>query len=103
MHFMEWFIGLLLFGLSRAPGPTPDHLLWAANLSTQYGFQRFDREINKNWLVHQGLVFLTPERIAIYQLNQKPQRVSLSPRDASGGAGNFYLQVEILDVRDGHE
>jgi hypothetical protein len=100
---MLWLIGLLLFGASAEPVSPPGEPLWTANLAQEYGFQRFDREINKNWLAQQGLVFLSPERVAIYQLNQKPERVKLSPRDASGGAGNFYLQVEILDIHDGHE
>ncbi len=100
---MPWLIGLLFFGLSAEPAPLPGQPLWTANLAKQYGFQRFDREINKNWLAYQGLVFLSPERIAIYQLNRKTERVSLSSRDASGGGGNFYLQVEVLDIRDGHE
>jgi hypothetical protein len=84
-------------------GPPAAQPLWTANLAQEYGFQKFDREINKNWLAHQGLAFLSPELIAVYQLNQKPERVRLSPRDESGGAGNFYLQVEILDIHDGHE
>ncbi|HXB22590.1 MAG TPA: hypothetical protein VNV88_14485, partial [Candidatus Solibacter sp.] len=77
--------------------------LWTANLYKDYGFQRFDREIRANWLGNQGLAFLSAGRIAVYQVNQKAERVKLGPRDASGGAGNFYLQLEILDSRDGHE
>jgi hypothetical protein len=100
---MAWLIGLLVFGLGGGPDSPSAQQLWAANLTTQYGFQKFDREINRNWLAQQGLAFLSPERIVVYQVNQKPQRMPLAARDITGGAGNFYIQLEILDVRDGHE
>lgn len=103
---MHWLIGLLLFGFAGGSAEAPrlsDKARWTANLTEDFGFERFDREINKNWLPYQGVVFLSPERIAVYQLNRKPERIKLSPRNDSGGAGNFYLQVEILDVGDGHE
>ena len=104
---MMWLVALLNFGSgsgSSANAGSPSvEPLWTANLSEDYGFQRFDRDIRTNWVGNQGLAFLSAERIAVYQVNQKPERVKLGPRDASGGAGNFYLQVEILDSRDGHE
>ena len=103
---MHWLVGILLFALAGSSTEAPslsDKPLWTANLTEDFGFERFDREINKNWLPYQGVVFLSPERIAVYQLNRRSERVKLSPRNESGGAGNFYLQIEILNVRDGHE
>ncbi len=102
---MHWLVGILLLGLAggaQAPNP-PDKALWTANLTEDFGFERFDREVNKNWLPYQGVVFLSSERIAVYQLNRRSERVKLSPRNESGGAGNFYLQVAIFSIRDGHE
>jgi hypothetical protein len=50
---MLWLIGLLLFGASAEPVSPPGEPLWTANLAQEYGFQRFDREVNKNWLAQQ--------------------------------------------------
>jgi hypothetical protein len=50
----------------------------------------------------QGLVFLTPERLLIYQVNPASARVKLAPRGSSGGAGNFVLILKVLNARDGN-
>ena len=47
-------------------------------------------------------MFLTPQQIAVYQVSKRPGSASLGARDTSGGAGNFFLDVKILDAHDGH-
>jgi len=47
-------------------------------------------------------VFLTPERLLIYQVNPASARVKLAPRGSSGGAGNFVLMLKVLNARDGN-
>jgi hypothetical protein len=50
----------------------------------------------------QGLVFLTPDRLLIYQVNPASTRVKLAPRGSSGGAGNFVLILKVLNAQDGN-
>src|SRR5258708_8827626 len=50
-----------------------------------------------------GVVFLGIDRVAIYQVNRAAQQGALKGRNSSGGSGNFLLNLEVLDVRDGHE
>ena len=76
---------------------------WKINLTEKYGLQAFDRTINFRWTLHQGVVFLSPERILVYQVNRSRAPVKLSGRDASGGSGNFILQIKLLSTRDGSQ
>jgi hypothetical protein len=39
----------------------------------------------------------------VYQVNRSRVRTELSPRDASGGSGNFILEIKILNAADGSE
>lgn len=75
---------------------------WKINLHDQYHYGNFDRELARNWSSQQGVVFLTPEEIAVYQVNKRHRSARLGARDTSGGAGNFFLDVKIFDVHDGH-
>src|SRR5215831_15780575 len=75
---------------------------WESDIEKRYAFQTFDRPIRALWMKQQGLVFLTPERLLIYQVNPASARVKLAPRGSSGGAGNFVLILKILNARDGN-
>ncbi|HLY99514.1 MAG TPA: hypothetical protein VKT33_10685 [Candidatus Angelobacter sp.] len=75
---------------------------WSIRLTGEGGIQSFERASLGIWSAQQGVVFLTPERLLIYQVNELA-KVRLGARGASGGGGNFVLAVRILDVRDGHE
>jgi len=48
------------------------------------------------------VVFITPDRLAVYQVNESASPKPLGRRDVNGGAGNFFLDLKILDARDGH-
>jgi len=76
---------------------------WATNLREAHGFQTFERPRTQLWYTQQGVAFITPDRLAVYQVNEKLAPAPLAGRDVSGGAGNFFLYVKILDAHDGHE
>jgi hypothetical protein len=76
---------------------------WKVDLRERYEFQAFDRTINAPWKVNQGVVFISPERILVYQVNRSRAPVKLAARDASGGSGNFVLEIRALDAQDGSD
>jgi hypothetical protein len=76
---------------------------WRIDLTQHYGFQAFDRTINFRWTLHQGMLFISPERVLVYQVNRSREKTKLAPRDASGGSGNFILEIKILNAADGTE
>ncbi len=76
---------------------------WKIDLTERYGFQAFDRTINFRWTLHQGVLFISPERLLVYQVNRSREKTRLAPRDASGGSGNFILEFKILNAADGSE
>lgn len=84
--------------LAQDSRPEPQ---WTVNLHESHGFQSFERAQSATWLKQQGLVFITPDRLAVYQVNQRLSPLPLAQRDAHGGAGNFFLDLKILDAHDG--
>jgi hypothetical protein len=92
-----WWGALLLLGSFTNE---PKSLLWETTLE-KHRLQSFDRNIRVPWMNSQGVLFLTPERILIYQVNRTAERARLAPRGSSGGAGNFFLDVRILQAQDG--
>ena len=76
---------------------------WKIDLLERYGFQAFDRTINFRWTLHQGVLFISPERVLVYQVNRSRGAAKLAARDASGGSGNFILEIKILNAKDGSE
>ena len=76
---------------------------WKIDIRERYQFQAFDRTINFRWTLHQGLLFISPERILVYQVNRSRGPAKLAARDASGGSGNFILEIRVLNAADGSE
>jgi len=76
---------------------------WRVDLRERYEFQAFDRTINFRWTLHQDVLFISPERVLVYQVNRTRGPAHLGPRDASGGSGNFTLAIRVLNVQDGKE
>ena len=100
-----WMKALVLFCLCwslRGAAQTPEPA-WKINITEKYGLQAFDRTINFRWTLHQGVLFISADRVLIYQVNRLRTPVKLSGRDASGGSGNFVLQIKVLDAKDGSE
>jgi hypothetical protein len=79
---------------------------WEVNLQTASGLRPFTsgiaRQIAPPWSKQQDVVFLSPDRVAVYQVNELPAPGDLSRRDPSGGAGNFFMDVRVFDAGDGH-
>jgi hypothetical protein len=82
------------------PKVEPD---WSINLKDRYGFEPFDRTISFRWTLYQNVIFISPERVLVYQVNRSHEPVKLGARDASGGVGNFVLDLRVLSTQDGHE
>src|SRR5882757_2115865 len=76
---------------------------WRVDLRERYEFQAFDRTVNFRWTLHQGVLFLSPDRLLVYQVNRSRGPAKLSARDASGGSGNFNLEIKVLNAQDGTE
>lgn len=76
---------------------------WKVDLRQRYEFQAFDRTINFRWTLHQDVIFLSPERLLVYQVNRLRGPARLAPRDASGGSGNFILEIKVLNAEDGKD
>lgn len=76
---------------------------WTVDLRQRYEFQAFDRTINFRWTLHQGVIFISPERVLVYQVNRSRGPAKLAARDASGGSGNFILEIRVLNALDGSE
>jgi hypothetical protein len=77
-------------------------LRWTVNLPESHGLQSFERPGFPQWLRQQGVVFITPDRLAVYQVNKRVSPTPLGRRDVNGGAGNFFLDLKILDAHNGH-
>ncbi|HEX2327137.1 MAG TPA: hypothetical protein VHN74_00325 [Candidatus Angelobacter sp.] len=89
---------LMLAGLCLAAKPSR----WSVDLQRQYGFQPFDRYVSSAWTGQQGVLFLTPEQVIVYQVNRLPEAPDLKARNAAGGSGSFIMELRVLSARDGH-
>jgi hypothetical protein len=86
------------YGRAESAEPT-----WRVDLRERYEFQAFDRTINFRWTLHQDVLFISPDRVLVYQVNRTRGPAKLAPRDASGGVGNFTLAIRVLNAQDGKE
>jgi hypothetical protein len=91
---------LPFFGGNGAKSPQE---LWEIHLADESDIQGFERPQNRTWLQQQGVVFFSPARLAIYQVNRRRKPAPLSRRSASGGSGNFVLLARILEANTGRE
>jgi len=101
----RWSLGLalLLACWATCANAKDNPPRWQINLKEKYGFESFDRPLVSTWTRQQDVVFLSPERVAVYQVSRARATAKLATRDASGGGGNYVLAVSILDARDGRE
>jgi hypothetical protein len=91
-------VALLLCTTFTGSVPPPR---WESNLEKRYALQDFNRAISAGWMKQQGIVFLTPAKILLYQVNRAAARPKLAQRGPSGGAGNFLLNVKVVNAQDG--
>ncbi|HEY6970237.1 MAG TPA: hypothetical protein VJA94_13605 [Candidatus Angelobacter sp.] len=88
---------------ANSPGtdsPPPVRVRWIVDLKKTLGYQDFSRPVSSSeaWKSQQGIAFLTPDELAIYQVTEN---VSLT--DQRSVAHSYSLHTVILDARDGHE
>ncbi|MGH9570455.1 MAG: hypothetical protein ACRD4F_12490, partial [Candidatus Angelobacter sp.] len=57
--------------------------------------------LSLTWTRQQNVIFLTPDRVALYQVEQLRNPAPLSKRNRTGGAGNFFIEFRVFDVHDG--
>jgi hypothetical protein len=93
-----WLAALWLVFCSAAPGDPA--LRWETKLKAA-GLSSFERGPGSLWTIQQGILFLTPERILLYQVNRTAEQAKLAPRGSSGGSGNFFLNIRVLNAQDG--
>jgi len=95
---------LILFSLfgsiaGRVPCAQP---IWAIDLDKTYHFQVFGVKKRENsWVSltnQQGVEFISPEVLAVYQVSEVDEPQALRQKDPSGGSGRYLLHVSILDV-----
>jgi hypothetical protein len=55
------------------------------------------------WKSQQGIVFVSPGIVAIYQVQENDQLPPVQSRDISGGAGKYIFKIVFLDADDGSE
>ena len=67
--------------------------LWRIDLRKTYGYRNFERAWFPMWQRQGGLAFVSPEILAVYQVIESKEPVPLGPRNRSGGAGNYSLQI----------
>jgi hypothetical protein len=96
-------IALLLVSLWSGSGVGQSHELWNLKLTGEGDLQSFERSGAGFWTTQQGLVFLTSERVLVYQVNETAKPAPLGKRRPSGGGGNFLLTARILDASTGHQ
>src|SRR4051812_35301938 len=84
-------VACLLPGLDALAGghAAPAEPKWKLDLKDKFDFQAFDRPISFRWTLHQDVVFLSPEKLLVYQVNRSHTLAQLAPRHVSGGGGNF--------------
>jgi hypothetical protein len=99
MTFTKHAVMALLFCAPAWCGGQP--LRWETSLAPAYGLESFDRQATAAWSNQQGVLFLEPDKIVLYQVNRTRALAKLGPRGAGGGAGNFLLNIKVLSTYNG--
>jgi hypothetical protein len=79
---------------------------WTVNFSRTYRFRPFGvppsgrRELYDRWRAEQGLVFISPDILAVYQVLEEPNPQPVMPRDLSGGGGRYRLKIVFLSIAE---
>jgi len=94
----SWLVALVFLFCSTAGEDTSPR--WETKLKTA-GLSSFERGPGSLWTLQQGILFLTPEKILLYQVNRTAEQAKLAPRGSTGGAGNFFLNIRLLNAQDG--
>ena len=98
----RWLVALVVLAghhavLAQEPRPA-----WTINLAEVDDYRRFDQVNPRQWTGQQGIRFITPDEIAVYQISRTNTLPPLKSRDDTGGAGSFFFRIAVLDAQDGH-
>jgi hypothetical protein len=91
---------------SNAPCRQP---VWATDLTSHFQFRPFGGPKHSRtstpakWKLQQGVMFVSPETLAIFQVIEGGGPPVLESRDPSGGGGRYSLLVVFFDAATGHE
>ena len=80
-----------------------DPELWKLKLTDEGGIETFERHGTGIWAFQQGVVFLTPDRLLIYQVRRTLTPSPQAKRDVTGGSGNYFIIARLFDAHTGHE
>ncbi len=97
-RYLIFLLALCCTAAAQTSRPQP---LWTVNVHEEHGLQDFERPSHRLWLRQQGIRFISPDWLAVYQVNKKRSPIPLAHRDVNGGAGNFFLDLKILDAKSG--
>jgi len=101
---------VLITFLTAAGGQTPcSQPVWGVDLASTYQFHDFDltkhprNHLPPVWTNQQGIEFVSPEVLAVYQVSEVNSLEPLRQKEESGGSGRYVLHVSFLDVTRGNE
>jgi len=109
MRRVSWFALLLLTITASATEHPCRGPVWTVDIAVKYGFRPFGvlkhprNSPPFQWRTAQGVVFTSPETLAIYQVLERDNLPPLEPRDMSGGGGRYTLRIVFLDRASGTE
>lgn len=101
---------ILAISLCTGGGQDPcPQLTWTADLTSTNQFQDFGQKKNpanqpaRPWTSQQGIEFISPQVLAVYQVSETDDPQPVGPKDPSGGSGRYQLHVSFVDVTNGKE
>jgi hypothetical protein len=107
-------IVIALFSLILFNGAISQHKVCSdsfvkVDLTEKFQFRRFGlprhprTSLPAFWRSQQGIVFVSPGTVGIYQVEENDQLPPLKSRDSSGGGGRYVLKIVFLDADNGSE
>jgi hypothetical protein len=83
--------------------------VWQINLAPTYQFRDFGlmkrprNQLPPVWTYQQGIEFVSPDVLAVYQVSEVDSLEPPKQKEDSGGSGRYVLHVSFLDVTNGNE
>jgi hypothetical protein len=109
-RFQACTFAVLITFLTAAGGQTRcSQALWEVDLASTYQFRNFGpvrhprNHLPPMWTNQQGIEFVSPDVLAVYQVSEVNSLEPPKQRDDSGGSGRYVLHVSFLDVTKGNE
>jgi hypothetical protein len=103
------FIVMLVVSLEAAGGQIPcPQPSWVVDLTSMYQFGDFclmkhrRNQLAHMWTNQQGIEFISPQILAVYQVSEAQNPEAVSRKDESGGSGR-HLYACVISGRHGVE